>query len=40
MSVIERVAAIDVAKAAGKLCGRLPGKSGGEYAKSGIMMVS
>jgi transposase len=31
--VIERVAAIDVAKAAGKLCVRLPGKSGRRFSR-------
>ena len=31
--VIERVAAIDVAKAAGKVCVRLPGKSGRRFSR-------
>jgi transposase len=31
--VIERVAAIDVAKAAGKVCVRLPGKTGRRFSR-------
>ena len=31
--VIERVAAVDVAKAAGKVCVRLPGKSGRRFSR-------
>ena len=31
--VIERVAAIDVAKAAGKVCVRLPGRSGRRFSR-------
>ena len=34
--VIERVAAIDVAKAAGKVCVRLPGRSGRRFSRCGM----
>jgi hypothetical protein len=33
--VIERVAAVDVAKAAGKVCVRLPGRSGRRFSRGG-----